>query len=201
MASVIDIITLQDAKEFLNITDTRFDAELPAYITTASQMWVNKAGPVAGSPTYSETYDGGVPRIVLRHVPVQSVTSVVESYGTQVRYTLTEQTLQAGGDNSAWGYSVDLSTGLLTRRAAGVAVPFAVGQRNVRVTYTAGFSEVPEDIQHAIRLLVAHLWTTQRGGSRRPGQGGQEGYEPGTSYSWPHRVEEILAAYYVPGVA
>ena len=195
-----DVVSLDEAKAFLNITVATFDGELTGFITAASRMWINRVGPVSSS-VFTEWYDGGVPQIALRQVPVLSVTSVVESYGSTTRYVLTEQPLNSGGSMSAWGYTVDLSTGLLTRRATGVAVAFAIGRRNVEVVYTAGYAAAPADIKHAVLLLIMHLWQTQRGGSRRPGQGGTDDWRPDFAFSWPSRVEEIAAGYRVPGIA
>ncbi|MDA8439839.1 MAG: hypothetical protein M0Z51_13400 [Propionibacterium sp.] len=198
MADPVDIITLQDAKTFLNIDTTASDAELAEFITAASQMWSSRGLPGNSVGTLDEWYDGGAPEISLRHAPVVSVTSVVETIGT-IAYTLAQA--DPGASSSAWTYSVDPTTGLLVRRAAGIAVAFYPGVRNVHVTYTAGYATVPADIQHAIKLLVKHLWTTQRGGGRRPGAGGGDDTTNMTAYSWPWRVDEIARAYYVPGIA
>ena len=198
MANAVDLITLQDAKDFLNITDPVSDTELATFITAASQMWVSRGLPGNVTSTIDEWYDGGSPRISLRHTPVASVTAVVETIGT-IAYTLTQ--VDPGTSASAWAYSVDLTTGLLVRRAAGIATAFYRGVHNVHVTYTAGMAVVPADIQQAIKLLVKHLWTTQRGGARRPGTGGGDDTTNMTAYSWPWRVDEIARAYYVPGIA
>ena len=200
MADPGDVVTLDEAKAFLNITVATFDVELAGFVTAASRMWVNRVGPVASS-VFTEWYDGGVPQIALRQTPVLSVTSVVESYGSTTRYTLTDQPLTGDGPTNAWGYTIDMQTGLLTRRATGVAVPFATGRRTVQVVYTAGYAAVPEDIKHAVLLLIMHLWATQRGGSRRPGQGGTDDWRPDFAFSWPSRVEEIAAGYRIPGIA
>lgn len=195
------IITLDQAKTFLNITSADFDTELPDFIATASQMIVNRIGQVAGSQTVDEWHDGGSERIVLRNQsPIQSVTSITESYGT-ISYTLTQITLDTGSvGNGAFEYTVDLNTGVIVRRASGVAVCFTPGIRNIHVTYVSGYASVPADITQATQLLVQHLWTTQRGsGTARPGLAGADA-NPGAMYSWPYRVEEILAAYDLPGI-
>lgn len=199
---VTQIVTTADIKAFLNIptTDTSFDTQLGLFVDAASQMIVNRIGPVAGSPTYDEWYDGGSPSIVLRHTPVQSITSITESYGSSAVYTLTAQVLDSGSVGGAYGYSGDLSRGLLTRRVSGIATHFAAGLQNVHVVYVAGYATVPADIEQAAKLLIQHMWATQRGGSKRPGQGNDDIYV-GLSFTWPRRVEEILSAYYIPGIA
>lgn len=196
MAVATPIITKDQAKTFLNIDVTDYDAELTDFVATASQMIANRIGHVAGSVSLDEWYDGGTERIALRNEgPIQSVTSVTESFGSIV-YTLSQVTLDTGSVADAYSYTVDLDRGLLTRRAAGIAIPFAFGVRNIHVVYVAGFGTTPPDITHACQLLVKHLWETQRGTSR-PGAD----MAGATAYTFPNRVEEILAPYCGPGIA
>lgn len=193
------IITTTEAKDFLNITATTYDTELALFVQAASQMIVNRIGVVSGSPAVSEWHDGGSDRIVLRNQgPIVSVTTVTETYGSITR-TLTQVTLDSGSVGDSYSYTVDLDRGILVRRASGVAVDFPAGVRNIHVTYVAGYSTVPEDIKQAAKVLVKHLWETQRGAGRAQGSGPESVLA--TSYSFPRRVEEILAPYVVPGIA
>lgn len=193
-----DVITLAQTKEFLNITTTDYDSELPFYISAAQQLWVNRGGPV-GEPASSvdEWYDGGSDTIVVRNTPIVSVESVVETFGA-IGYTLLNT--PAGTSGYAWAYTVDLATGTFIRRAAGIAVPFISGVRNVHIQYTPGYSTAPEIVQQAVLLLVSHMWETQRGIGQRPGLGGNE-YDPRYGFTWPRRAEEILDGLVVPGIA
>lgn len=193
------IVTVTQAKAQLGITDATFDGQLTDFVATASQMIVNQIGPVAGSPTVSEWHDGGSPEIVIyEESPIQSVTSVTESMGSVV-YTLTQITLDSGSVTTPFGFTVDLDAGLLVRRAAGVAIPFADGDKNIHITYVAGYTTTPPDIIQATLLLVQHLWETQRGPLTR-GRGASD-LNAGTSYSMPNRVMEILSPYTIPGIA
>lgn len=194
----VDIVTLAQVKTFLNKTQTTDDAELSQFITAASVMWNRKVGPVSGTPSFDERYDGGNPTISLRNIPVLTVTAVVESWGSTFSKTLTQNEPDSGS-GSAYDYSIDLTSGLLTRRAMGVAVPFVAGIHNIHVTYTAGYSTAPDDVQHAILLLVAHMWETQRGRMVLPNQV-QDDWNPAKGFMWPRRVLEIAQSYYVPGI-
>jgi hypothetical protein len=196
---VAQIVTLAETKTFLNITTTAFDVQVGTFIDAASEMIVRRIGPVAGSPTYDEWYSGGAAQILLRHSPVQSVTSVTESFGP-IAYTLTPQVLDAGAIG-AYGYSLDVPAGLLTRRVSGIAAPFASGVQNVHVVYVAGYATPPADLVLACKLLLQHMWVTQRGGSKRPGQGGDDEWTPDQLRAFPPRVEQIMANHYVPGIA
>ena len=201
--AVTDIVAVPDVKDFLNITSSTFDGRLALFLSTASTMIQNRIGPVAGSPAYDVWYDGGETQILLRHTPVQSITAINESYGGSLAFALTEQIVDlpssAGG---LYGYSLNKSSGVLTRRVSGVAVPFAWGTLNIHITYVGGYAVAPADLQLATLLLVQHMWAVERGGSKRPGQGGDDTAGGGKdSDAWPQRVEEILENYYIPGIA
>ncbi len=195
-------VTLAQVKTFLNISSTTNDAQVQAFIDSAEAMWAKRVGPIATSTTYDERYNGGAEFIMLRNIPVLSVTTVVESFGSNWSKTLTQQNPDSGS-GSAYDYSIDLVSGKLIRRAVGVAVPFVWGTQNIHVTYVAGFATAPADIVEAISLLVQHKMQSIRGGmpdalSQRTDV---EGYNPAYGYSWPHRVQEIADSYYVPGIA
>jgi uncharacterized phiE125 gp8 family phage protein len=191
------IVSLTQAKAQLNITDEVNDSKLTDFIAAASQMIVNRIGPVAGSLTVSEWHDGGSTDLLLyAEGPVQSITSVTESFGSVV-YTLSQITLDSGSVTTPFGYTVDLDQGLLVRRAAGVAIPFAFGEQNIHVTFVAGYATTPPDITQATLLLLQHMWETQRGVGRSLGSGPMET----SAYSMPNRVMEILSPYIVPGIA
>lgn len=191
------IVTVDQAKAQLNIDKSDNDAKLATFVAAASQMIVNRIGAVAGSPTLDEWHDGGSTDILLYNEgPIQSITSVTESMGSVV-YTLTQIVLDSGSVTTPFGFTVDLSQGLLVRRAAGVAVPFAAGEQNIHVTFVAGWSTTPPDITQATLLLIQHMWETQRGQGGRPGSPPMET----SAFSFPNRVMEILAPYIVPGIA
>ena len=195
--TVTDVVTLQQAKDFLNITSTSSDSELSFFVSAASQMWANRGGPV-GSQTFDEWYDGGEPFIVVRSTPLISVELVTVSLGA---FTYTLQEHATGTSGYAWSYTVDKRTGTFIRRSAGVAIPFENGYRNVHIQYTSGYGTVPDDVQLAVLLLIKHMWTTQRGIGKRPAMGGAEDDVRSATYVWPNKVEEILANYKIPGIA
>lgn len=73
----------------------------------------------------------------------------------------------------------------------------------VRVVYTAGYATVPPNYQLAARLILQHLWETQRGATATVSGmvvGSEETYDPRSSYSIPRRALELLGAP-LPGVA
>lgn len=194
-----DILTLPELKDFLNITTNTYDTELGSFVSRASQAWVTKVGPVAGSPTYDEWYDGGGSRIVLRHTPVQSITTITEAYQTSLAFTLTEQTLDGTASGGAYGYTLDKGTGTVARRINGVPVGFANGFRNIHIVYVAGYVTTPDDIKLAVADIARDMWQTQRGPGRSRGSGADTEVPP--MGLWPRRAQDIANSYLVPGIA
>lgn len=190
------LISLDDARATLGMsaTDTSKDGELSAYIDAATPIMEDLCGPLLARDRV-ETYDGGRPQIVLLFAPLISVTSVVESYGSTYERTLTEQHIFDGSPVGAYGFTVDLVSGQLTRRVSGVVAPFPNGRRNVQVSYTSGRAEIGGNILLAARRLVRHLWQSERQGFR-PGKGrpaDDVGYTP-SGFAVPRAVIEMCAA-------
>ncbi|MFE7347521.1 hypothetical protein [Streptomyces fimicarius] len=183
------LLTLDDAKAQLNITTTSNDSELQVYVDAVGPVIERFVGPVT-ERTVSEVQDvasDGVRVLVLRTTPVVSLVSV--------------ESLLAGGTSYAVGALVlDEGAGLVRRVDGGWL------RGPLRVTYTAGRSEVPATINLAARMLVQHLWQTQNAsrGPVLPGGGDYSVSEPvaGLGYAVPNRVLELLEPYrLLPGVA
>ena len=99
----------------------------------------------------------------------------------------------AGGYDS-YGYTIDLDTGILTRRASGVAINFIAGVRNIQVAYTSGRVEIPGNVKRAYRLLIRHLWQLEQ--NRVPLVDSQQellGYTP-SGFAVPNAVIELCAS-------
>jgi len=187
------IVDLASVKAHLNIpaSNTASDTELMGFIYAAGDLARDVIGPVA-TETHVEWHDGGRPSITLDWLPVISVDAVSE-YVASSTWNLTYQ--PEGSATDAYGYTYDLDRGSITRRAAGAAVPFAAGVKNVRVAYTAGRAGT---ITYTVRLgaleLIRHLWqVTQQGG--RPIAGGlgldSDGAALPTGFALPNRVLEL----------
>lgn len=185
-AATGQIISLADAKAQLNIdaSDTSSDAEVLDFIRSATSICEQYAGIIA-QRTCVETFHGGKPHLLLGNQPVLAVTSVVDR----------GQTL----DPST--YEVNTGSGVLTRVAGVYALPFLPGFDSVVVTYTAGMQVVPAHIQQAARIIVQHLWETQRTAGRNAYSGNPDEYDPRYSYSIPRRALELLGPPILGGFA
>jgi len=197
------IISLADARAGLSMVaaNTVKDEDLRTYIAAVSPIMEDIVGPILRT-TRTETYDGGSTRIALLWSPVISVATVTESYGTFAR-TLTAQDVFAGSGLDSYGYTVDLTSGVLSRRFAGISGPFPAGRRNIQVTYVSGRASIGGNVLLATRRLIRHLWQSEQQGYR-PQMGAPEtamGYTP-SGFAVPKAVLELCAAdTRVPGIA
>ena len=103
--------------------------------------------------TYTHYFDGdGSDTLQLRVVPANTISSVYvdvdRSYGSD--------TLVDSGD-----YTLDSDLGLLLLDTDSDQGSFTTGYRSVKVTYTAGFTSIPDAIVHACGVQVAH-WYSNR---------------------------------------
>lgn len=195
-ASSTFIVSLADSRTAIGIptTDTSKDEILRTVIAGATPVMEDIIGPCVAT-TRTETYDGGAAQICLLYAPVMSITSIVETAGGNYVHSLTEQTIFTGsGSLDSFGYSVDLSAGVITRRAAGVAIGFIPGRRNIQVVYVSGRVLKGNQIL-AARRLIRHLYQTEQQGFR-PQMGAPDtsmGTTP-SGFAVPRAVIELCAA-------
>lgn len=128
-----DLTNLNAAKNWMGLTAAGDDALLSRLITAVSafiQSWLNRT---LASAAYTETRNGtGTKRLVLANYPVSAVASVTADGVAVPSYNYVFDQ-----------YGVELACGT-----------FARGTGNVVVQYTAGYAEVPADIEQACIELV-----------------------------------------------
>ncbi len=176
------LLSLPAAKETLNITSQQFDNEIVAYVEAATDMIEARVGPIV-SRTVTETLTASDGVLVLSYLPVISITSVVGVFSGALTY---------------------LPAGLTANPRSGVVR--ALDRSSLRtdsytVVYVAGRTgPIAPRFMQAARVLLQHLWSTQRGsgGGAARGSGGgaaRGSNEPpaGVGYSMPNRVLELLA--------
>ncbi len=182
------VMSLTDAKAQLNITSTANDEELRFFMDATTRIIEGFVGPV-GRRTYSETVYPVQYRFATRRRPLISVTSVVSQVPGGPTY---DPTLLL----------IDGPTGVC-RQASGIEF---IGP--LTVVYVAGRIEVSANIEHAGRIILQQLWTTQRGGAVRPGMGGGVGDRnvleqqlAAQGFVIPPRAVELLSPDLQPGFA
>jgi len=164
--------TLTDLKAELNITSSNDDLELDDTLDRAIAILSKRVGPLSPTIVTDEIHTGPGP-IVLNKTPVQSITVATSSAVAVADLDL------------------DAESGVLYGS-------FGAAPRGVKVTYVAGYDDVPEDLALAVLELARHLWKTQRGGgSVRPSFPGddQSDAPPAAGYLLPYRVESLIEPY------
>lgn len=172
------IITLADAKLQLNKTSTTDDTELQFFVTAACIIVEQLAGAVE-QRTVTETVRqrGGVCSLVLATRPVVSVTTMTSIRDATV-YDVTAL------------YVDSALAGIVRRRDGG-----AITGGPWTVVYVAGRSAVPANIGLAARILVQHLWETQRGtqlNAARLEVSVEDSMVPGQWFAVPQKVKQLL---------
>lgn len=178
----MSVVSLADARQFLNFTSDVDDDELVSMIDRAQAILERRVGPLEPVTVTDEVHTGPGP-IVLRKYPVLSATAA-----TYAGAAVTDLDL-------------DVDSGVLYGTFGSVS-------RAVKVTYTAGRDLLPADLEEAVLELVKHLWVSQRvPGVGRPGfQGfgggtGESDPPAAAGYLLPYRVQSLIEPYLMPVVA
>lgn len=182
------ILSLADAKKHLNQTGTGDDDEIRFWNNATTYAVEYFVGPIT-MRTVTEDHDVGLAeRLALRQTPALSLTSLVSILDDGTTYDVALLDLNG-------------STGIVRRKDGGLM------QGPLRATYTAGRRIVKENITASARLILQHLWRTQRAGSRGSLPGASDDYSvtepiPGLGYAIPNRAVEMLDPdRLVPGMA
>ncbi|MGZ4663718.1 MAG: hypothetical protein ACXV5Q_01360 [Frankiaceae bacterium] len=159
------LVSLSEARTHLSIpsSDTSNDAKLQGFIDACTSAVEDITGPILPRSIVGEVHDGGSPLLTLRFAPVISIQSVTEYVGVTA-YALTSQ--PQGSTTGFYGYDlVDTNGGVLVRRdSTGNPIAFQGGRYGVTVSYTAGYSIVPNAVRLGALMLIQHWWdSTQQG--------------------------------------
>jgi hypothetical protein len=183
-AAVAPLISLAQARKQCRLASPSDDTEVQRFALIASDICERRTQ-VWRRTLITATFDGGRHFLRLRR-PVLSITTVIES-GVAVDST---------------GWVLDAGKGWLYRGTTVLGMCWAIGRQNVVVTYQAGTVEVPWGIRQGVRLLVAHLWDSQRGGSGLPASEGADfEIDPRTGFTVPNAVLELWKPFMPPLVA
>lgn len=155
-----DLTTKEAVKEWLapggSALGAESDALIERLITAASKFVCNHVGRSSFEVTeYTDDYDsGGGDYLLLRHFPVVSVTSA--AFANQ---TITQV---ATGNPPASGLRLEPALpGGGQQRLTIFGQRFPRGRGTVRVTYMAGYTETPYDVEQAVIELVGERFRTK----------------------------------------
>ena len=171
------IISLADAKKHLNIPATRTtdDDEILAWVQAITAVVENRVGPVVPRTVVERVESGYV--LQLRKAPVLSVTSI-------------NTWLNSGTVYGVLNLRIDADTGVVENMNG---YPFTGGP--FEVTYRAGRIVTPANVLQAVKIILKHLWETQRGASGLPLDniaGDESVVINGFGYAVPNRALELL---------
>src|SRR5215831_9193134 len=146
--AAVDLITLAQLKEYMGITDTNSDAVLQDMITAASTFAETYCSRTFHETSYTnEIYDGpGGRTLMLRNYPASSVDSVV----------IDDDSVPLASQVNGAGYTFDSQRVILRG-----CYCFRMDYQNVAITYTAGFTTIPYDLQEAIMLMCQYNFKTK----------------------------------------
>ncbi|MFE7752999.1 hypothetical protein [Streptomyces sp. NPDC057428] len=182
------ILSLADAKEHLNLTDSSEDEEVRFWNGATTRAVETFTGPVVVREFSEVHQQRTMHTLVLRRTPVVAVTAM-------------QPVLAGGTAYDPADLVVDGETGLV-RLASGNAL-----RGPLRADYRAGRPVIAENIAGAARIILQHLWRTQRASGRGGLAGGSSDYSvtepiPGLGYAIPNRAVQLLEADRLPpGVA
>ncbi|MFE9923273.1 hypothetical protein ACFYQA_17310 [Streptomyces sp. NPDC005774] len=173
------LFSLADGREHVNLKNTREDDELRYWINVTTRAVEIFTGPVVVRPVTEDHHMGGAQSLALRQRPVLAVTALVPL-------------LDGGTTYDPDRLNVDSVAGIVTRKDGGLL------RGPLRATYTAGRPVIPDNITGAGRIILQHLWRTQRPSRGGALAGGGDDYSvtesiPGLGYAIPNRAMQLLA--------
>ena len=147
----MDLITLEEYKDNESITNTKDDFRLQNLITSVSQLvktyCSNSFLDYFSTPTSEEfTIKYATDGLQLSEGPVRSVTLVEERRNPVSAYEAL----------TSADFHVDYSSDIVYRTNSTGFYQWPIGPGAVRITYTAGYASIPEDLRLAVYDLVTY---------------------------------------------
>lgn len=188
-----DLVTLEEYKAYMGISSSTQDTEISAIIPKVSQLvktlcrrtfvdYVNDAK--------TETYSGGTGKFYLKEYPILSIIGIEFStdYG-QTSTSLIEYI----------DYVLDEEDGTIISTAIdsyGDPVAFTRYINGYKITYTAGYEELPEDLKLAVLDLVTYYMKHDSAihSTKSPGSNTVQ-IEYVTSTKLPSHISRVLDLY------
>lgn len=150
----MSVPTLTDAKAQLNVTGNDHDELLLRYLNASLALVEARVGP-STVQTFTETTSARGTALNLSYRPISAITSI---------------TPQLDGFPTFTGADVEFDA----RSGSVWRTDFGSLAGRWDVVYDAGWEVFPDNYHLAVLVTVQFLWRTQRGGSRRPDQGGTD---------------------------
>ena len=151
----LNLITISEYKTYAGIKSSNYDKEIIALIPRVSQLVKNYCGKTFVDYVDEdkvEYFNGGVAKFILAETPVVSISSVGYSIDFGQTYTnLVEYKDWILEDNAVRSLNTVAITGLISTNRG-----FPEVIKGYKVTYRAGYDDVPSDVALAIMDLVTY---------------------------------------------
>lgn len=179
------LVTLQEVKDYLGIpvSNTGPDALLETLINASSKKIESYIDRKIKRQSYIETQDGaGTDRIVTRHWPVLSVSEI--AVDTSSEFTdanvVTEFLLEG-----------DPAIGIILKGGR----RFPKGTQCIRVTYEAGYDDVPYDLKQACLFTVEFMYEVRSDRTIRTTSKSKSGESVSYAGDIPQFVKDMIEPY------
>ncbi len=149
------LFTLTELKTFLGISGTTEDAQLTPMVAAVNAWVLKYLDRGIEKTTYTgELYDGtGTASLILRNYPVSAVTKVLIE-NEELKAVDYDDRVESGTD----GYWIkDADTGILFRSSC-----WPRGRGLIKVSYTAGYDEIPDDLKYCCYRIASYLRNVQK---------------------------------------
>jgi len=147
----MSLVELADYKMTLGISGSSEDTKLSQYSLEIDEKVKNYLGRDIEETSYTELYDGsGNNRLVVEQYPIVSITSLEVYQGLNADDTENWDTWVQGEDYDRL-MNEDNSVFL-------GGTTFPKGDMNIRLTYIAGYSSIPDDIQNVCKKLMILIY-------------------------------------------
>jgi hypothetical protein len=173
----MSIIAYTDLKTFLNIAtaDTTNDTLLTAIAARACGIVEEYLCRTVEAATYTdETHDGGDELIIVKHRPLNSVSSITDWLSTLV----SDQ------------YTFYVDSGIVQLYAG----KFANRANGVKITYNGGWATVPSTIKEACNEIGVLLYKESGAGDDRLGKSSISAPQGGGTLSYIRQLSTLLLA-------
>ena len=179
----LNLTTRADYKAYAGIKSTNYDTEIDGLIPKVSALVKNycrKSFVDYWDTPITETYDGGTKILLLKETPVVTVQTV--TYSTN--YGVTNTALVRNTD-----YVVRDDT-IISTDVNG----FKYLLNGYRVTYLAGYDDVPNDVELAVMDLITYYRRNDGSvhNNRTPGGGGSVQLEYIMNTNLPAHIKRVL---------
>jgi len=150
------LVTLNEYKGYYGITNVTQDLEIMSNLVRSEALASAFCGyDLQETSIVDEPYNGGSSSIILKSMPITSVSSVKENNTTIQDYTvIPDEGLIVKGTN------------LLNTISHSLPI-FRPGLNNILISYTSGYTEAtsPSDLKLAILKIVKHLFSDRKASS------------------------------------